>query len=219
MKQGILAAMLLLPLTATATPVLWTMTQFCECSVDGGCLISNGEFIFDAETGSYTNINLQSVWFNRAESPAMVRLGLATLGEPDGFVPSASEVLFFRFDGSVPGSEWGGENWYMAFQFDSPLPDQIGASVTGAFGLGFCADSEIGCNEQYVAPDIANAVTFTSSTPRPVPEPAAFALLALGLLSLAAVRRRAGRSVALDNQPLDQNGAMRFRRNNVGWLS
>lgn len=162
--------------TASAIPVFWTLDNV---TFDDGATAS-GSFVFDADIGVYSSINMTS-------SPGSVVTDPHTYSFVGSSFTDASQLL--ALESAPAGGTDQTDISYLYFNFVGDLTNTGGTiSVLGAGGgftsLGICNNPSCGSARDFNKQSTGNVIAFQ------VPEPSTALLLAAGLTVIVIRRRR-----------------------------
>ena len=182
MKNTIFTACVLLAsaLSTTAAPINWVLQDVVF--QDGG--LATGGFTFDAETNSYSDINIirtAGLAPGGANALAHEAATFTQVSPASSVTPGASFTIF-----TTDAADQSGALFFQLF-FDTALSDAGAVTGLNAIGTGTGRCASATCNS--VQAGQAVLISAGSVAPAPVPLPASAAFLALGLAGLAGLRR------------------------------
>jgi hypothetical protein len=175
---------LLLPFTASATPIMWTLNDF-EFN-DGGSAI--GSFVFDADTGVFSEVNITTT------------AGSTLSGDTYGFEGPYADRNSGSFGTSITADYTDQLNFF--FDIDGYMSNAGGtldvfgfnSSAIGDFGWGegICGDPKCGDYDDVLTSRyyLANSTPTITGATVDVPSPGTLPLLMLGLIATGLVRRK-----------------------------
>jgi len=180
----VLMLSLLLPFTASANPIMWTLNDF-EFN-DGGFAI--GSFVFDADTALFSEVNITTT------------AGSTLSGDTYGFAGPYSGRTSGSFATSDTADYTDQLNFF--FNIDGVMSNAGGTlNVFGfnsydigdfAWGEGICSDSACGDYDDALTSRsyLVNSTPTITGAAVDVPSPGTLSLLMLGLIAAGLVRRK-----------------------------
>jgi hypothetical protein len=173
--------------SAYAAPITWTFDEsdcgsFCGFGGSAGGALS-GSFVFDADTGTYSSIDIV---VTSVSDPAFPAETYTVPDYTDGVyciaTPYCQSLLFAVTSES---SDLTGTP-AIFFTFGSALGDSGGTSSIFGGIEGYCTDSNCSSFDGVVGDSgYGNFGDVTASAPPSTPEPATFGMIALGMAALA----------------------------------